>query len=125
MVRPTIIRSKAVTKAVHLTQDRLQQAEGNKDCEMTINVCVKKFIKCSESHDAESMGNGVQRGTWDIKVSEGSRLACTPCWHLEGVNNGHLGVECHTVHGKYLEGENIGEFGEFVSIRQIFIFQMS
>ena len=31
----------------------------------------------------------------------------------------------HTVHRKYLEGENIGEFGEFVAIRQIFTLQMS
>ena len=30
-----------------------------------------------------------------------------------------------TVCGKYLEGENIGEFGEFVAIRQIFTLQMS
>ena len=31
----------------------------------------------------------------------------------------------HTVRGKYLEGENIGEFGKFVAIRQNFTFQMS
>ena len=31
----------------------------------------------------------------------------------------------HTVRRKYLEGENIGEFGEFVAIRQIFTLQMS
>ena len=27
--------------------------------------------------------------------------------------------------GKYMEGENIGEFGKFVTIRQIFTLQMS
>ena len=57
--------------------------------------CVKKFIKCSESYDAESMGNGVQRPTRDIEVSEGGRQACTPCRHMEGVDKGHLGIECH------------------------------
>ena len=31
----------------------------------------------------------------------------------------------NTVRGKYLEGENIGEFGEFMVSRQIFILQMS
>ena len=30
-----------------------------------------------------------------------------------------------TVRGKYLEGENIGEFGEFVAIHEIFTLQMS
>ena len=30
-----------------------------------------------------------------------------------------------TVRGKYLDWENIGEFGEFVAIRQIFTLQMS
>ena len=30
-----------------------------------------------------------------------------------------------TVRGKYLEGENVGEFGEFVAIRQIFTLQMT
>ena len=31
----------------------------------------------------------------------------------------------HTVRGKYLEGENIGEFGKFVAFCQIFTLQMS
>ena len=31
----------------------------------------------------------------------------------------------HTIRGKYLEEENIGEFGEFVAIYQIFTLQMS
>ena len=30
-----------------------------------------------------------------------------------------------TIHGKYLEGENIGKFGEFVAICQIFTLQKS
>ena len=30
-----------------------------------------------------------------------------------------------TIRGKYLEGENIGEFGKFVAIRRIFTLQMS
>ena len=30
----------------------------------------------------------------------------------------------YTVCGKYLEGENIGEFGDFVAIRQTFTLQM-
>ena len=65
---------------------------------MTINVvskCVKKFIKCSESYNAESMGNGVQRATKDNGFCEGVRQACLPSRHLEGVNKGHLGIECH------------------------------
>ena len=41
------------------------------------------------------MGNGVQRPTRDIEVSEGGRQACTPCGHMEGVDKGHLGIECH------------------------------
>ena len=62
---------------------------------MTINFCVKKFIKFTDSYDAESMGNGVQRPTRDIEVSEGGREACTPCRHMERVDKGHLGIECH------------------------------
>ena len=31
----------------------------------------------------------------------------------------------YIVRGKYLEEENIGEFGEFMGIRQIFTLQMS
>ena len=98
MVRPAILRSKATTKAILQAQDRLQQAKGNQDCQMTINVvckCIKKFIKCSESYNAESMGNGVQRATKDNGFCEGDRQACLPSRHLEVVNKGHLGTECH------------------------------
>ena len=41
MVRPAILCSKATTKAALQAQDRLQQAKGNQDCKMTINVCQK------------------------------------------------------------------------------------
>ena len=65
---------------------------------MTINnVCkyVKRPIYCSKSYDAESMGNGVQRATQDNGVCEGGRQTCLPARHLEDVNQGHLGIECH------------------------------
>ena len=55
----------------------------------------QKFITCSESYDAESMGNGVQRPTRDIEVSEGGRQACIPCRHMEGFDKGHMSIECH------------------------------
>ena len=55
----------------------------------------QKFIKCLEFYDAESMGDGVQRFTRDIEVSEGGRQACTPCRHMDGADEGHLGIECH------------------------------
>ena len=95
MVRPKIICSKAASKAVHQAQDRIQQAEGDKDGQMTINFCIKKSVTCSESYDAESMENGVQRPTRDIEASEGGRQACTPCRHMEGVDKGHMSTECH------------------------------
>ena len=41
------------------------------------------------------MGNGVQRATQDNGVCEGGRQTCLPGRHLEGVNQGHLGIECH------------------------------
>ena len=37
----------------------------------------------------------------------------------------HLTQTPTTVRGKYLEGENMGEFGKFVAICQIFTLQMS
>ena len=41
------------------------------------------------------MGNGVQRATQDNGVCEGGRQTCLPSQHLEGVNQGHLGIDCH------------------------------
>ena len=38
------------------------------------------------------MGNGVQKATRDNGVCEGGREACLPSRHLEGVNQGHLGI---------------------------------
>ena len=99
MVRPAIVRTKAEAKALLQAKDRLQQAEDTKSHQMTINVvrrCSNKFIKNHESYDAESMGNGVKKATRDNGVCKGGREACLPSRHLEGVNQGHLGIECHT-----------------------------
>ena len=103
MVRPAIICTKTEAKALFQAKDRLQQAEGTKSHQMTINVvcrCSNKFIKHHESYDVESMGNGVQKATRDNGVCEGGREACLPSRHLEGVNQGHFLVPYKVI--KYL-----------------------
>ena len=96
MVRPAIVCSKNKAKTLFQAKDGLRQAEGIESHQMTINVvcrCHNKFIKHYESYDAESMGNGVQKATTDNGVCKGGREACLPSRHLEGVNQGHLGIE--------------------------------
>ena len=54
---------------------------------------MSNFIKCSVSYDAEITEHGVQKSTKDKRAFEGGKEAYLLYQHLEGINQGNLGIK--------------------------------